>query len=77
MMSREEAIRAARLDSANLITPAARKRALKALTRDQTKVGLAAKLILTDGGQQQGLFTRRRSCTMSEWGKAAETLGVR
>ena len=74
---RDDALRGALQDSSYLITPKARRKLWDVLADDDSSEAKAARLILTDGGHQQGIVTwgRPRS-TLSEWADAVDILGA-
>jgi hypothetical protein len=77
MTTRDWAIRAAAHDSAYLITPKARERAITILVSDNSPEADAARVILYDGMAQQGGIPMRAECTLSEWSEAVEVLECR
>lgn len=76
MTMKDWAIRTAAHDSAYLITPKARERALGILAGDSSAEADAARVILYDGMAQQG-NSMRVICTMTEWCEAVEVLECR
>lgn len=74
LWTRTEALDAARMDSTYLVSPTARRNALAALEGDASPEADAARVILVDGGQQQGQFAGKRICTMVEWRDAVAVL---
>ncbi len=73
-MTRDWALNAAAQDSAYLITPRARERAIHILAEDSSAEADAARVILYDGMSQQG-NPMRNECTLREWCDAVEILG--
>ncbi len=74
------ALKAAKQDASYLISPTARHRALTILAEDQSNTAYAARVILHDGGRQQGGSDTRGMpymiASMDIWREAAEMLGV-
>ncbi len=80
MSERDWALKAAKQDASYLISPTARHRALTILKEDQSNSAYAARVILHDGGRQQGGDDPKgmpyMSASMDVWREAAEALGV-
>lgn len=78
--TRDEALRAAHSDSCFLISPHARHRAVAALQGDDTPLADAARVILHDGGAQQGGKTAKGndyiSANMEIWREADDLLAL-
>lgn len=80
MSERDWALKAAKQDASYLISPTARNRAMHILKDDTTNEGYAARVILHDGGRQQGGSDAKgmpwMSASMDVWREAADALGV-
>lgn len=80
MSDRDWALKAAKQDASYLISPKARQRALTILKSDTTNEAYAARVILHDGGRQQGGDDPKgmpyMSASMDVWREAADALGV-
>jgi len=71
------ALGAAKQDASYLISPGARQRALSILSEEHNDVSDAARIILHDGGAQQGSMDPNLNVPlMAVWVKAATLLGV-
>ncbi len=80
MSERDWALAAAKQDASYLISPKARHRAMHILKHDKSNKAYAARVILHDGGRQQGGDGPNglpyMSASMDVWREAAEALGV-
>ena len=72
---RQDALKGALQDSSYLVTPKARLRLLKVLNGEDTPEANAARLILKDGGLQQGTHTNPGS-TLADWADAVDILSA-
>ena len=70
------ALGAAKQDATYLISPNARSRAMQILMGEETPESDAARIILRDGGAQQGIYGTSQVPIMADWVKAATLLGV-
>lgn len=70
------ALDAAKQDATYLISPNARSRAILILLSEDSPEADAARIILHDGGAQQGIYGHRATAIMSKWVEAATLLGV-
>ena len=80
MSDRTWALKAATQDASYLISPTARHRAMHILKNDTTNEGHAARVILHDGGRQQGGSDLKgmpyMSASMDVWREAADASGI-
>lgn len=80
MADRDWALGAAKQDATYLISPTARHRALTILKDDKSNEAYAARVILHDGGCQQGgsgpSGMPYMIASMDVWREAADALGV-
>ncbi len=81
MSASDWALKAAKQDASYLISPKARHRAMTILKNDTSHAAYAARVILHDGGCQQGGtgidgMPYMVCASMDVWREAAELLGV-